>query len=56
MLLQFVMKEVKRLGAKKLWCNARKNKIDFYKRFGLKESGETIIKDGIEFVIMSKEL
>jgi GNAT superfamily N-acetyltransferase len=55
-LLQFILKEVKRFGAKKIWCNARKNKIDFYKRFGLKESGETIINDGIEFVIMSKEL
>jgi GNAT superfamily N-acetyltransferase len=56
MLLQFVMKEVKKLGAKKLWCNARKNKIDFYKRFGLEESDETISKDGIEFIIMSKIL
>jgi GNAT superfamily N-acetyltransferase len=55
-LLQFVMKEAKKLGAKRLWCNARKNKIDFYKRFGLEESGETISKDGFAYAKMSKNL
>ncbi len=56
MLLQFVMQEAKKLGAKRLWCHARKNKIDFYKRFGLEESGETNSKDGFEYAIMSKKL
>lgn len=56
MLLQFVMQEAKKLGAKRLWCHARKNKIDFYKRFGLEESGETSSKDGFEYAIMSRNL
>lgn len=56
LLLKFVMKEVKESGARKLWCNARTNKIDFYKRFGLEKSGKITIKDGIEFVIMSTDL
>lgn len=56
MLLQFVMKEAKKLGAKRLWCHARKSKIDFYKRFGLEESGEILSKDGFEYAMMSKKL
>jgi GNAT superfamily N-acetyltransferase len=52
-LLHFVLEETKRRGAKILWCNARKSKMDFYKRFGLKEKGETTAKDGIEYMLMN---
>lgn len=52
-LLQFVFIEAKKLGAQTLWCNARRTKVDFYKKFGLKEAGKPFIKDGREFVSMS---
>ncbi|MCH4885958.1 GNAT family N-acetyltransferase [Acidaminobacter sp. JC074] len=35
-----------------LWCNARIEKTDFYKRFGLRETDETFTKGGKEYVIM----
>jgi GNAT superfamily N-acetyltransferase len=52
-LLQFVIEETKRRGAKILWCNARKSKMNFYKRFGLEGKDKAVTKDGIEYVIMS---
>tara|TARA_R110000868_G_scaffold178679_3_gene418485 strand:- start:952 stop:1302 length:351 start_codon:yes stop_codon:yes gene_type:complete len=39
---------------KKLWCNARVNKSEFYKKFGLLATDKTYIKGGIEFVILEK--
>ncbi|MDF2633606.1 MAG: family acetyltransferase [Pelosinus sp.] len=56
MLLNFVLEEAKIRGAKIIWCNARKSKMDFYKRFGLEETGDAIIKAGIEYVMMSKKM
>lgn len=53
-LLHFVLEEVKIRGAKTLWCNARKSKVAFYKRFGLEETEEIATKEGIEYVTMSK--
>lgn len=53
-LLNTIFKEAKRLGVKRLWCNARKNKVDFYKKFGLRETDLTFIKGGKSYVIMEK--
>ena len=36
----------------KIWCNARKDKSDYYKKFGLKTTNQTFEKGGIEYVIM----
>jgi len=41
---------------KKIWCNARKNKGNFYKKFGLEETNTSFIKDGKDYVIMEKYL
>jgi len=43
-------------GVKKVWCNARCNKTDFYSRLGLKETNKTFEKGGISYVIMRKNL
>lgn len=43
-------------NANLLWCNARLNAVDFYKKFGLLSTKETYIKGGIEFIILKKTL
>jgi len=55
-LLTFVIAEAERMGAKTIWCNARKEKANFYTKFGLKEIGAAFVKDGVEYVMMGKEL
>lgn len=39
----------------KLWCNARKDVTDFYKKFGYKSTDKEFTKDGYDFVIMEKK-
>ncbi|MGG3891786.1 GNAT family N-acetyltransferase [Metabacillus fastidiosus] len=53
-LLDYALKEMKDRGVKKIWCNARKDKTDFYKKFGLKESEHTFEKGGISYIIMEE--
>ncbi|MCL7745634.1 GNAT family N-acetyltransferase [Halalkalibacter sp. MEB205] len=55
-LLDFVLKEAKIRGVKRIWCNARINKVDFYRKFGLQESKSNFIKDGKSYVIMERYL
>ncbi|WP_099355655.1 GNAT family N-acetyltransferase [Fredinandcohnia onubensis] len=53
-LLDYVLKEVKNRDLKRIWCNARKNKVDFYKKFGLQETNYSFVKGGKDYVIMEK--
>ncbi|QKE75868.1 GNAT family N-acetyltransferase [Arthrobacter citreus] len=53
-LLDYAMKEAQNNGVKKIWCNARMNKANFYKKFGLEETNASFIKDGKQYVIMKK--
>lgn len=39
-----------------LWCNARIDKLPFYSRFGMLETGIKSAKDGIEYMRMQKQL
>lgn len=39
-----------------LWCNARADKIDFYKKFGIQATTQTYVKENIKFVILKKQL
>lgn len=55
-LLEYVLTEAKNMGAEKIWCHARTNKVNFYERFGLQVVGETFERDGKMYVCMSKEL
>jgi GNAT superfamily N-acetyltransferase len=55
-LLSYVLKEAKSYGVKRIWCNARKNKINFYKKLGLQETNERFVKEGKAFIIMEKNL
>ncbi|QCS53095.1 GNAT family N-acetyltransferase [Priestia flexa] len=55
-LLNYVINEAKEMNTKIIWCNARKNKTTYYKRFGLTPSNETFQKGGVDYVIMSRHL
>jgi len=51
-LLKFVFNEAFKKGVQRIWCNARTNKVDFYKSFGMKETNKVFSKNGIKYVIM----
>ena len=55
-LFNFVFKKLALQNIAIIWCNARKNKTNFYKRFGMEETKEEFFKGGIEYVIMEKKL
>ncbi|WP_429898946.1 GNAT family N-acetyltransferase [Gottfriedia sp. S16(2024)] len=55
-LLDYVINEVQNYNVRKIWCNARKNKVNFYKKFGLEETNTSFIKDGKDYVIMENYL
>ena len=38
----------------RLWCNARTNATDFYKKFGYQETKNRFVKDGYDYIIMEK--
>jgi ribosomal protein S18 acetylase RimI-like enzyme len=52
-LLRHLLEEVRSLPVEELWCNARKDKAGFYRRFGMKETRKTFTKEGQEYVVMS---
>jgi predicted GNAT family N-acyltransferase len=39
-----------------LWCNAREDKTFFYKRFGMTQTSNTFLKEGIKYIIMEKNI
>jgi len=51
-LLLHLIQEAKRMGVKRLWCNARVDKTGFYTRFGLDETTVTFEKEGQAYVVM----
>ncbi len=52
MLLQHLFRQAATQGITQLWCNARKEKASFYRRFGLQETNHTFMKDGKSYVVM----
>lgn len=55
-LLEFLIDYSKSAGIKKLWCNARKSALGFYKKFGFTETGQEFNDDGQEFAIIELSL
>lgn len=39
---------------KKLWCNARLDKTDYYEKFGMTKTNKTYVKENLKFVILEK--
>lgn len=56
MLLDYVLMEAKNYGVKRIWCNARKDKLRFYEKFGLRETSCSFLKDNQSYMIMEKYL
>tara|TARA_R110002051_G_scaffold165130_3_gene235990 strand:- start:49786 stop:50199 length:414 start_codon:yes stop_codon:yes gene_type:complete len=56
LLLHEIMKIAALESLTRIWCNARKNKSDFYSKFGMTLTNETYTKGGIDFVVMERIL
>ena len=55
-LLKYLIEYSKSVGTKRLWCNARKSAIGFYKKFGFKETGQEFKDGDQEFAIIELSL
>jgi len=55
-LLNHVMAEARRLGATTLWCDARLDAADFYRRFGMEAVSEVFYKGPIPYAKFSRTL
>ncbi|WP_368086703.1 GNAT family N-acetyltransferase [Paenibacillus sp. NFR01] len=55
-LLNHVLEAAGEAGATRIYCNARTNKAEFYKKFGLASTGQTFAKGGKDYVIMERRL
>lgn len=51
-LLRHMLMEAKKSGVKRIYCNARSNKVSFYEKFGLVVTDKRFTKGGKEYVIM----
>lgn len=52
-LLTWVFEYAKSQGVERVWCNARLDKVEYYKKFGLLETPETFVRGDLTYVIMS---
>lgn len=53
-LLRHVLEEADRAGAKQVVCNARSNKVSFYRKFGMVPTDQTFSKGGKDYVILER--
>ena len=51
-LMQWLIDYAKDMKLDKLWCNARKESVNFYKKFGYVETGNSFEKNDHEYVVM----
>ncbi|MVM32619.1 GNAT family N-acetyltransferase [Spirosoma sp. HMF4905] len=56
LLLNHVMAKTKELGATTLWCDARLDAADFYRRFGMEAVSEVFYKGPIAYAKFSRTL
>ena len=56
MLLNEVIDYAERNNMKRVWCNSRIEKTEFYEKFGFEKTNEKYEKDGREFIIVEKIL
>ncbi|MEE9364483.1 MAG: GNAT family N-acetyltransferase [Cellulophaga sp.] len=55
-LLDYIINYSSSKEIKTLWCNARKEKIQFYEKRGLLKTPEEFSKGGIDYVILTKQI
>lgn len=53
-LLNWVLSEAKRMGVKRIYCNARVEKASFYEKFGLSKTDATFSKSGKDYIVMER--
>lgn len=53
-LLAYIITIVKKEKHKRIWCNARVDKVGFYHQFGFKETKTHFTKGGIAYVVMER--
>jgi len=53
-LFNYIIDFVQKKGIKRLWCNARGGKEEFYEKFGFKLTGEKFEKESVPFLIMER--
>lgn len=51
-LLEEVFLKAKNLGVRKIWCNARENKVSFYQAFNMKKTARVFTKSSTRYVVM----
>ncbi len=55
-LMQHILKEARRMGATRLWCDARLDAADFYRRFGMQPISDVFYKGPIPYAAYAVEL
>ncbi|WP_082038014.1 GNAT family N-acetyltransferase [Flavihumibacter solisilvae] len=55
-LLEKVIDYATEKGLKRIWCNAREEAIELYRRYGLEPEGETWQDNGITYTKMAKKI
>jgi len=54
-LVQHILKVCALKKIEKVWCNARKDKLDFYTKYGFANTKEEFVKGGISYCIITQE-
>lgn len=56
LLLNHLMNIARNEIIENIWCNARVEKSSYYEKFGMKQTTKRFIKEGVEYIIMEKQL
>lgn len=56
LLMNHIIAEAKRVGATMLWCDARLDAADFYRRFGMEAVSEVFYKGPVPYARFSRTL
>jgi GNAT superfamily N-acetyltransferase len=54
LLLNEIIQVAGKKSLKRIWCNARSSKMDYYKKFGMVVTDSTFRKGGLDYVIMER--
>ncbi len=55
-LLHYLMEVAKKRQVKRIWCNARITKTDYYAKFGMEITTTKFVKNGMDYVVMERWL
>ncbi len=55
-MILFVMDYAKEAGFERIWCDARADALNFYKRVGFEKFSEAFVKEGIDYYKIEKLL